>query len=91
MPAQIDTEGTLIPHAAPSRSAVDFVVSCPDIDLVFQRVYNSLLTSSSGLGHGWTHSYDWTLVKLEGEKRIQLRALADPSHGNKCADYALLL
>ena len=64
---------------AASSSAVDVVVRCPGIDLVFQRVYNGSLATSSALGHRWTHSYDWRLVPYASGDWMVLTAMADPA------------
>lgn len=37
--------------------------------LVFRRYYNSQLTTNSGLGNGWTHTYSWR-IKASGSNMV---------------------
>lgn len=39
-------------------TAVDIRVPCPDIDLVFKRVYERSMMSGSTLGPHWSHMYE---------------------------------
>ena len=66
-------------------SASDIIVRCPGIDLVFQRVYNGSLATSSALGHRWTHSYDWRLVPYASGDWMVLTAMADPARSGGCS------
>ena len=63
---------------AATASACDLSVSCPDVGLVFRRVYSSSLTTFRSLGFGWVHCWEWELVPYDGGDWMVLRAMADP-------------
>ena len=54
------------------ESAEDLRVACPGIDLVVFRHYSSADMRTGPLGYGWTHAYDWSVVR-DGD-RVEVRA-----------------
>ena len=49
------------------ETAEDLRVACPDLDLVMFRFYSSGSMREGPLGFGWTHSYDWRVVRDGGK------------------------
>ena len=49
------------------ETAEDLRVACPDLDLVMFRFYSSGSMREGPLGFGWTHSYDWRVVRDGGQ------------------------
>ena len=49
------------------ETAEDLRVACPDLDLVMSRFYSSGSMREGPLGFGWTHSYDWRVVRDGGK------------------------
>ena len=49
------------------ETAEDLRVACPDLDLVMFRFYSSGSMGEGPLGFGWTHSYDWRVVRDGGK------------------------
>ena len=41
------------------------------LDVALTRTYNSMATSKSGFGYGWTHSYDIELLKLGKDNSLE--------------------
>ena len=49
------------------ETAEDLRVVCPDLDLVMFRFYSSGSMREGPLGFGWTHAYDWRVVRDGGK------------------------
>ena len=49
------------------ETAEDLRVVCPDLDLVMFRFYSSGSMGEGSLGFGWTHAYDWRVVRDGGK------------------------
>ena len=49
------------------EAAEDLRVVCPDLDLVMFRFYSSGSMREGPLGFGWTHAYDWRVVRDGGK------------------------
>ena len=49
------------------ETAEDLRVACPDLDLVMFRFYSSGSMREGPLGFGWTHAYDWRVVRGGGK------------------------
>jgi RHS repeat-associated protein len=49
------------------ETAEDLRVACPDLDLVMFRFYSSGSMGEGSLGFGWTHAYDWRVVRDGGK------------------------
>lgn len=59
-------------------TAVDIRVPCPDIDLVFKRVYERSMMSGSTLGPHWSHMYEWRMYVSSRTGASSIYAYADP-------------
>ena len=61
------------------ETAEDLRVSCPDLDLVMFRSYSSHSMRQGPLGFGWTHAYDWRVVRDGGKVVVHAAGERGPS------------
>ena len=59
--------------------AEDLRVVCPDLDLVMFRSYSSGSMAEGALGFGWTHAYDWRVVRYGGKVVVHASGERGPS------------
>ena len=61
------------------ETAEDLRVSCPGVDLVMHRSYGSWSDRAGSLGVGWTHSYEWTVERVEDAVTVYVSGERGPS------------
>lgn len=61
------------------ETAEDIRVICPDLDLAMFRFYSSGSMREGPLGSGWTHAYDWHVVRDGGMVVVYVSGELRPS------------
>ena len=61
------------------ETAEDLRVSCPGVDLAMLRSYGSWSDRAGSLGVGWTHSYEWTVERVEDAVTVYVSGEWGPS------------
>ena len=64
------------------EAVTDLRIPCPDVDLVFRRSYSSHSDVSGDLGYGWSHSYDWRVLRTGG--KVIVRASGTGGASDTC-------